>query len=182
MLASNWRRALEDQNDIQGNLRGWGLTCNLMDLRPRHGVRNRQPEVASASGAWACSLAVALSLFIVSCGNPFQAIDMAGSWQLDTSLPRTFVFTFHTNHACEQALTGNDFPLVGTWTLEGNQLVMVWHSMSNEMGSLNIFGATPVRVTNRIVKLNDAVMVWRDSGRWRGTTLKRVKTPEPHKS
>lgn len=148
-----------------------------MDLHTRRYIRSRHSELPLASAVCTLSLAAALSFFVVACGGPIQRNNLVGSWQIDTSLPRSFVFTFHNDHSCEQALTGADVPLVGTWTLDRDQLVIVLHSMSNELGNFNIFGTTPVRVTNRIVKLNDSVMIWRDVGKWRGTKLKRLKTP-----
>ena len=99
---------------------------------------------------------------------------LIGSWALDAPSPKTFVYTFQTNHTYSMALSGESGAVVGPWELHGDRLVMAMGAISNEFGSGNIFGTMNTASTNRISRLTDGVMVWRAVGELQGTKLKRV--------
>ena len=99
---------------------------------------------------------------------------LIGSWAIDAPLPKTLVYTFQTNHTYTMALSGESGSAVGTWELYGEHLVMAMGAISNEFGSGSIFGTMNTASTNRISRLTDVVMVWREAGELEGAKLKRV--------
>ena len=122
---------------------------------------------------WLAPAAAAL-LFVGCTGGSITENKLIGSWAVDAPLPKTIVYTFHTNHTYAMQLSGESGGVVGTWKLNENQLVTAMGAVSNKFGSKNIFGTINTSSTNRISKLTDAVMVWREVGELKGTKLKRV--------
>jgi len=117
---------------------------------------------------------IAVLLFVACSGSSITESKLIGSWAVDSPLPKTFVYTFHTNHTYGMTLSGESGGVVGTWKLDGNQLVTAMGAIRNEFGGGNIFGTMDTSSTNRISKLTDAVMVWREVGELNGMQLKRV--------
>jgi hypothetical protein len=73
------------------------------------------------------------------------------------------------------AISGETDGIVGNWKLEGNQLVIDMRAVTNKFGMLNIFRTMNTSMTNRIAKLTDTRMVWREVRESSGMKLKRVR-------
>ena len=125
---------------------------------------------------------LALCILLVGCGGPVQPIQpgkILGSWQVDSPLPKSMVFTFRQDRTYELGVTGEPGGVIGRWEIQGDLLITDMGSVSNQFGADNIFAGVATASTNKITKLTDSRMVWRNSGEWKGMMLNRLKTTSP---
>jgi hypothetical protein len=106
---------------------------------------------------------------------PITDKNLLGSWQFDARTPKSMIFTFRDDHTYTMVLTGEPTGMKGHWRLEGTRLAMKMETFGEEPASIKLppgpFGDT---WTNRVSKLTENLMVWREAWSVAGMRLRRV--------